>query len=80
VALLAAVLTVAPDATGRWQQLCDDDAQVMQSYLPGPSTYLLSNGAGIRCRAAQQRGHDIVSLEVGAAVCSSARVAGSIPC
>ena len=40
--------------------------QIMQSYLPGPSTYLLSSGTGIRCRAAQERGHDIISLEVGA--------------
>ena len=40
----------------------------MQSYLPGPSTYQLSGGAGIKCRAARERGQDIISLKVGAAV------------
>ena len=44
-------------------------AQVMQSYLPGPSTYQLSEGTGIKCRAARERGQDIISLKVGAAVC-----------
>ena len=43
-------------------------AQVMQSYLPGPSTYQLSQGTGIKCRAARERGQDIISLKVGAAV------------
>lgn len=45
--------------------------QVMQSYLPGPSTYQLSSGTGIKCRAARERGQDIISLKVGAAVCCS---------
>lgn len=44
-------------------------AQVMQSYLPSPTTYLLSSGTGIRCRAAKERGHDIISLEVSSCFC-----------
>ena len=44
-------------------------AQVMQSYLPGPSTYQLSGGTGIKCRAARERGQDIISLKVGTAAC-----------
>ena len=54
----------------RWSQhiLYIASAQVMQSYLPGPSTYQLSGGTGIKCRAARERGQDIISLKVGAAV------------
>lgn len=36
----------------------------MQSHTPSPTTYLLSSGRGIRCRAARDQGHDIINLEV----------------
>ena len=39
-------------------------AQVSQTYLSGNTMYYLSSGRGVLCQAAEQRGHDIVSLEV----------------